>query len=427
MCAVQIESQASSLQGEVLIPSSKSHTVRALFFALLAEGESTIRHPLDSGDTRAALLAAQGLGAEIAVGEAWTVQGRGGPPAPPANVLDVANSGTTLYIAAGAAALMDGCAVFTGDGQIRRRSAENLLAALRDLGAEAFSTRGNGCAPLVVGGPLRGGSTRIECPTSQYLTSLLMAAPLAPEETRIEVPLLHEAPYVRMTLDWLERLGVRVTAAADLSEFTVPGGQGYRSFDRQMPGDYSSATFFLCAAAVTEGEVLLRGLDPADPQGDKAVLDYLRAMGATVAEEADGLRVGGGALRGTELDLNATPDALPAMAVTACFAEGTTRLVNVPQARMKETDRIAVMAAELERLGGRVRELADGLEIEGAGLRGGKVCGHGDHRVVMSLCLAGLRCREPVRVTTAESVAVTFPDFPEKLAALGGRVRLIED
>ena len=423
-----LRSSASTINGTVLIPSSKSHTVRALMFGLLADGTSTIRNPLDSGDTQAAIHTVRALGATVNVSDAdWTVTGVGGAGNAPDAVVDVLNSGTTLYIAMSIAANCKGYVVFTGDDQIRRRPAGNLVNALRDLGATAFSTRNNGCAPLVVGGPLKGGTTTIECPTSQYLTSLLIGTALGENDSHIRVPLLHEQPYVHMTLRWLDDLGIRYRRADDLSEFTVPGGQKYPVFNKRMAGDFSSATFFLCGAAMAGGTVLLEGLDMADTQGDKAVVDYLRAMGVRIDVEADGLRVHGGSLKGAEIDLNATPDALPAMAAMACFADGVTKLVNVPQARLKETDRIAVMAKELSALGARVTERPDGLEITGGTLKGGRARGHADHRVVMALCLAGLRSQKPVEVDTAEAVSVTFPTFPERLSALGGRLEAIDD
>ncbi|MFO7975697.1 MAG: 3-phosphoshikimate 1-carboxyvinyltransferase, partial [Candidatus Hydrogenedentota bacterium] len=287
------------------------------------------------------------------------------------------------------------------------------------------STRDNGCAPFVVEGRLRGGKTSIEAVTSQYLSSLLMAAPLADGDTEIDVPLLNEAPYVQMTLEWLERRGITVEHD-DLRSFRVPGGQQYESFDRRIPGDFSSATFFLAAGALEGNDVLSRGLDRNDVQGDKAVLDYLRAMGAQVVDEEHGIRVRAKALKGTELDLNATPDALPMMAVLGCFAEGTTRLVNAPQARMKETDRIAVMCRELTKLGGRVEELADGLVVHQSTLHGGNVEGHGDHRVVMALAVGATQIDGPVRIRGYEAADITYPRFVEDLTRLGGGARIAE-
>jgi 3-phosphoshikimate 1-carboxyvinyltransferase len=203
----------------------------------------------------------------------------------------------------------------------------------------------------------------------------------------------------------------------------VPGGQRYPAFERAIPGDFSSATFFLAAAAVTGSELFLRGLDMSDTQGDKAVVGMMEAMGCTVRVERDGLRIAGPErLRGGTFDLNATPDALPAMAVAGSVAEGETRLVNVPQARIKETDRLSMMARELARLGAAVEELPDGLIIRGGGLRGADVSGHGDHRVVMALAVAGLAAEGETTVDTAEAAAVTFPEFADLLRQAGGCV-----
>ncbi len=417
--------ERSALSGSARIPGSKSHTIRAAVIASLADGVSTIREPLDSLDTLACVRVCRGLGAQIQA-EArtanWTVTGTGGKLAPPEDVLDVGNSGTTLYVTLSTAALGRGWSVFTGDEQTRRRPAGPLLEALRALGAEAFSTRGNGLAPIVIRGPLRGGHASIECPTSQYLTSLLLNCPLAEGDAVIDVPLLNEQPYVEMTLSWLDRQGIRYEREG-FRRFRVPGRQSYKPFDLAIPADFSSATFFLCAAAITGSEVTLLGLDRNDSQGDKAVLDYLAAMGAGVEWLPDGVRVRGGQLRGGEFDLNATPDALPAMAVAACFASGETRLVNVPQARIKETDRIAVMRQELSKMGARVEELPDGLVVRGGGLRGAEVDGHADHRVVMALAVAGMAASGRTEITTAEAAAVTFPNFVELMAGLGARIR----
>lgn len=427
---MRLVSRKSSLAGAVRIPASKSHTVRAVLLGALAGGECVIRDPLDSHDTRSALAAARGLGAEVAEEnrELWRVCGVDGRPEARGQTIDVGNSGTTLYLALAAAALSRGGSVrFDGDAQIRRRSAKNLLGSLNDLGAWHACDGGEGCCPLELRGTLRGGATTIECPTSQYLSALLIAAPLAEGDTSIDVPLLYERPYVGMTLRWLDDLEISLNYAPDLSRFEIPGGQRLPAFDRAMPGDFSSATFFLVAAAITGSELLLRGLDLDDAQGDKAVVDYLRRMGADIAAVDGGLLVRkGDGLRGAELDLNATPDALPALAVAACFAEGETSLGNVPQARIKETDRIAVMAAELANLGAYVEELPDGLVVHGGGLDGGKVCGHGDHRVVMAFAVAGLAARGEVEVDTAEAAAVTFPDFAELLRAVGGAVEALD-
>lgn len=418
--------ERARLRGEVVIPGSKSHTIRAVAIATLAEGESRIHAPLESEDTRAAVAAYQALGAQIDVSRGlWRVTGTAGALQAPGNI-DVGNSGTTLRIVMGSCALLrEGMAVLTGDEQIRRRPSGPLARSLTDLGARVRSSRGNGCPPFVVEGTLRGGETSIEAVTSQYLSSLLINVPLADGASTIRVPLLNEKPYVEMTLDWIQRHGIQFEQDG-WREFRLPGGQRYQPVDRTVPADFSSATFFLGAGALGDNDVLLRGLDMNDTQGDRAVVDYIRQMGARVEVTDDGVRVRAKELVGCEIDLNATPDALPMMAVLGCFARGATRLVNVPQARLKETDRLAVMRTELERMGAKIEELPDGLVIEESQLRGAEVDGHGDHRVVMALAIAGTTLAEPTVVQGYEAVSVTFPTFVDALSGLGATVRIEE-
>lgn len=408
-------------------PGSKSHTIRAVAIASLASGESRIRVPLNSEDTTASVQAYRALGASIETSvDLWRVRGMGGHLTAPREIIDVANSGTTLRIVMGSCALLrEGKAVLTGDEQIQRRPSGPLAESLTQLGARAVSVRGNGCAPFEVEGRLRGGQTSIRAVSSQYLTSLLINTPLGDGDSRILVPLLNERPYVHMTLDWLGWQGIRIHHS-DLSEFRVPGGQTYRPVDSRIPGDFSSATFFLCAGALGRNDVLVRGLDMTDSQGDRAVADYLRQMGACVEVGDEGIRVRAADLAGCEIDLNATPDALPMMAVLGCFARGATRLVNVPQARIKETDRIAAMCAELGKMGARARELEDGLVIEESRLAGAEVDGHGDHRVVMALAIAGTVVSGRTIVHGSEAAGVTYPGFVDALAQLGAKVRQVE-
>jgi 3-phosphoshikimate 1-carboxyvinyltransferase len=415
--------EKSTLNGAVQIPGSKSHTIRAVAIAALAEGTSRIFSPLDSADAHASRRVYRQFGARIEELEGeWRVQGLGGNPSPPEDIIDVRNSGTTMRVALGSAALMtgSGLAVLTGDEQVRRRPCGPLAAALTALGARVESCLGTGNPPFVVRGRIRGGEATIEAVTSQYVSALLINAPLAEGDTVLHVPLLNEKPYVMMTLDWLARQGVRVDHDSGLSEFRIPGGQRYRPVNRPIPADFSSATFFLAAGALSGNRVGCRGLDMSDTQGDKAVVDYLRAMGASVQVEADAVVVEGGALRGCEIDMNATPDALPMMAVLACFAEGTTRLTNVPQARLKETDRIHVMRTELEKMGASVTELPDGMVIEKSALHNADVEGHGDHRVIMALSIAATQVAGATTIHGADAVDVTYPGFAHDLRGLGG-------
>ena len=424
---MQLISRKSRLKGTVSIPASKSHTIRAVAVAALADGKSLIHNPLASSDAEASVRCYTALGAQIDTSnpELWTVAGLGGRVVPPRQTIDVGNSGTTLRIAMGSAALADPgqATTFTGDEQIQSRPVGPLLQALTDLGATCESLKSNGMAPVRITGRLKGGRTSIEAKTSQYLSSLLMCTPLAEGDSEIEVTLLNEPGYVQMTLDWLDKQGI-VYESDNMRHFRVKGGQVYKPYEAPVPADFSSATFFLCAAALFGDEVTLEGLDFTDSQPDKAVVDYLRGMGADITVGDNRITIKATTLHGIEIDMNATPDALPAMAVTAALAEGTTRLVNVPQARNKETDRIACMAQELARLGVQAEELPDGLVVHHSELKGGRVNGHSDHRIVMALSLAGLALGEPCTIDTAEAISVTFPSFVDLMQALGANMTL---
>jgi len=424
---MQLVSRKSRLQGTVLIPASKSHTIRAVAIASLAEGRSFIRSPLASADTMSAVGTYRALGAAIDTSDParWVVDGTGGRLEASAEPVDVGNSGTTLNIAIGSASLVaDGQTVtFTGDKQTQSRPVGPLLQALSELGPKCVSVNGNGKAPVKITGRLAGGRTTIACPTSQYLSSLLLCTPLAEQDTEIGVAMLNEPGYVQMTLDWLDSQGI-MYRRQHMARFSVSGGQRYKPFDRPVAADFSSATFFLCAGALVGEEVTLLGLDFNDSQPDKAVVEYLKSMGADITVAADSVTVKATPLKGTEIDMNKTPDALPAMAVTAAFAEGTTRLVNVAQARGKETDRIACMAAELRKLSVEVEELPDGLVVHGGRPKPASVHGWADHRIVMAMALAGLAMNEPLTVDTAEAMSVTFPDYVNLMHALDADVKV---
>ena len=408
------------------IPGSKSHPSRAAAIASLADGESRVREPLLASDTVAAFDAYRLLGAEAVDEGDVLVQGVAGHPQIPDNVIDVGNSGTTLYIALASAALVDGYSVFTGDDQIRRRPAQPLIDALNSLGASVKSTRDNGMAPIIVRGPLRGGRIKLDGrKTSQYLTSLLINCPLAQQESVIEVENVTEKPYIEMTLQWLSDQKIEIEND-DFKRFRIPGGQSYAAFDKPIPADWSSATFFMCAAAITGSELTLLGLDMNDSQGDKAVADMLVKMGATIKPTPDGIKVSGGTLRAADFDLADTPDALPALAVTACFAEGETRLYNVAQARLKETDRISVMREELQKMGADIEEMPDGLVIRKSDLTASYVHGHADHRVIMALGIAGLALSDETTIDTADALSVTFPEFASLMNSVGAHMSIID-
>lgn len=418
----------SKLNGRVRIPASKSHTIRAVAAAALAEGTSYIRNPLSSSDAASSAAAYTALGAAVNTSnpQCWQVEGVGGKVQAPSHTIDVGNSGTTLRLAAGSASLVcEGAIVrFTGDHQIQRRPIEPLMASLTELGAKCRCVKANGCAPIEVGGHLKGGATTIECVTSQYLSSLLMCCPLAEHDSEINVTLLNEPDYVKITTDWLDWQGIKYSRGKNGLYYYVKGAQKYQAFDREIPADFSSATFFLCAAAMAGGEVMIEGLDYGDSQPDKAVTEYLRAMGASIEIDGAVTTVKASELKGIDIDMNGTPDALPMMAVVGTFAEGTTRLLNVPQARKKETDRIACMACELAKMGAKIEELSDGLVIHKSKLSAAVADGNDDHRIVMSMAVAGMLTEGVTTITGAEAMNVTFPSFASLMRDLGADIEM---
>ena len=428
---MKLIAKKSRLKGTVSIPASKSHTIRAVAIASLADGKSLIRNPLDSSDTLAAVGCYRALGAEIDTSDPamWKVRGVAGHVAAPKDPVDVANSGTTLLVAMGSAALVEPgqTITFTGDAQTQSRPVGPLCNSLAELGAKCVTVKNNGKAPVKITGRLSGGKTAIAASTSQYLSSLLLCTPLASKDTLIDVTLLNEPGYARMTLDWLDRQHIEYENH-DMRKFIVKGNQSYKAYEGTVAADFSSATFFLCAAALIGDEVTLLGLDFADSQPDKAAVEYLRAMGADIQVGADGITVKASQLHGTDIDMNKTPDALPAMAVTAAFAAGTTRLLNVPQARAKETDRIKCMAEELTKMGVAVEELPDGLVVHGGGkIRPAELNGRADHRIVMALSLAGMVLDKQCIIDTAEAISVTFPTYVKLMGILGANMKLVSD
>ncbi|NOY75279.1 MAG: 3-phosphoshikimate 1-carboxyvinyltransferase, partial [Kiritimatiellaeota bacterium] len=274
----------SKLSGSISIPGSKSHTIRAVAIAAMAEGRSRILAPLVSNDTLAAVSAAMSLGAGVDRGndDIWTVDGLGGMFNIGDLMLVLGNSGTSLRVFAGIASLADSTISFDGDASLRSRPMKPLLQALSRLGVE--TTDSDGHCPISVRGPLSGGATGIEGASSQFLTSLLLCLPLARTDSIVKVFKLNEKPYVEMTLKWLADEGIQIEYPDDMSHFTIKGGQTYPAFEKRMPADFSTAAFPLAAAAATGSEIDILGLDFNDYQGDKLVFGFVAEMGAEIVK-----------------------------------------------------------------------------------------------------------------------------------------------
>jgi 3-phosphoshikimate 1-carboxyvinyltransferase len=418
----------SPLVGSITIPPSKSHTIRSLLVATLAEGVSTIRRPLLQGDGASAIRAAQTMGATVEPRDGdLVITGIGNRYDEGRTVFDMGNSATSTNLFMSVAALGKRERRFDGDRSLRSRPFRNLLAALGKLGASYSFVHPPADLPFLIKGPLHGGATVVNGISSQFVSSLLFTCPLLSHDTEITVENLREKPYIELTLWWLKKQGIAFSHTDDFTLFDIKGDQRYQPFDLAIPADFSGATFAACAAAMGNTSLTLAGLDFSDPQGDKGVFDLLRDMGASITHGHEGASVTGpAALSGRTLDLNTMPDALPAMAVVASTAEGVTHIVNVAHARIKETDRIKVMAIELAKMGVDITERDDGLVIRGGTLTGAHVNGHNDHRVVMALAIAGLNAEGETIIDSAEAAEVTYPSFAEDFKRLGAKIEAVK-
>ena len=412
----------SEISGEITIPASKSHTIRALLIATLAKGESIVKDALLTGDGESALHAAKAIGAQVNLNNGdLTIIGCGKDIKPKKSVF-MGNSGTGTRLFATAAALSTSEITFDGDSSLRSRPMLPLLKAIKNLGGKYSCSDKEGYLPFTVSGPLVGGDITVDGTTSQYLSSLLLTTPLLKNRTTITVKNLNEQPYVEMTLWWLDKMGIQYSADFNKGVFTVEGEQEYTPIVEAIPGDFSSATFAAVGAALSKKSVYIKGIDFTDPQGDKDVFKVLEKMGAKLSYQPDGVIVEPNELKGIEIDLNSMPDALPAISVLATAAKGETKIFNVAQARIKETDRISVMASELGKMGADIRELDDGLIIRESKLTGTNVNGHDDHRIVMALTLAGMIADNETTVDTVEAANVTYQSFASDFSAIGADI-----
>ena len=408
------------LSGKIIIPSSKSQTIRALLISVFSRGVSYIKHPLISDDTESCINAVKAMGADVSILENGdiTVDATYAFSDMDELSIDAGNSGTTEYLSLPMLSSLGIQVNIDGDEMLRKRPLKPLLDALESLGAETESTEG--FPPASIRGPLDGGECTIECKTSQYLSGLLLGAPLAIGDSHIKCSVLFEKPYVKMTLKWLDDQGIKYRISDDLEEVWVKGGQSYKPLDTYIEGDFSSASFFFVAAAIHGTEVTVEGLDKNSTQGDKEILNILEKMGCSIKWNGMAVTVKGPEkLKGGVFDLNAIPDTLPALSVAAAFAEGDTILGNVEQARIKETDRIKVMRENLNELGVEAEERRDALIIHGNGsVKGGKAKGYGDHRVIMALAILGTRTEEETEIDDVSAASVTFPTFFDLLEKL---------
>jgi 3-phosphoshikimate 1-carboxyvinyltransferase len=424
-----VVNNTSHLSGTATPPASKSQTIRGLILSLLACGESTLMNGLASEDSDDAKRVCQSLGCGITeAANCLTVTSQGLPITPLSNHIYSGNSGITTRFIMPALGLRknSGTPIILDCGeQMRLRPVRSLVSALRDLGMNIEYNETEGMLPITLSGELLGGTTSVDGITSQYLSALLLTLPCAPKNSTISVKNLHERPYVDLTLYWLKQhhIAYEHTQHDDSDTYFLPGNQIYQAFSTTIASDFSSASYLIAAAALIRGRVILTGLDMDDPQGDKALITILQKMGATIFFEEKTLIIeGGGPLTGIRIDANDIPDLLPVLAVLGTQATGHTEIVNVAQARIKETDRIHSMTEGLTTLGAKIIEHSAGMTIYQSPLTGGSVKGYGDHRTVMALSIAGLCATHTTYIDDANAINKTFPNYVALMQSLGAKM-----
>jgi len=350
----------------------------------------------------------------------WEIVGTNGHLSTAEDVINCGNSGIILRFFTALTTCCDGYTVLTGDESLRHiRPCQPLLDAINNLGAWGVSSKGDGHAPVIVRGRLKGGSTEIDGMDSQPVSAMLIAAALADAPTELIVKNPGEKPWIGVTLDWLSRCGVDYSND-NFERYRIRGNSKWDAFEVKIPLDWSAALYPIAAALITpNSEVHLPGMDINDCQGDKIVIDILKEMGADIEVTDQEVIARTSELKGIKIDCNDFVDQLPLLAVIGAFAEGKTQLVNAEICRHKECDRIAETAAALTAMGGQVEQLTDGLVVKQAKLSGTLQSSRNDHRMVMSLAVAALGAEGKTKITDANCIKKTFPAFAEQMMGLG--------
>lgn len=396
------------LPSKVRAPASKSHTVRALILSAFAKGKSRLKNLLISEDAKKLIVALEKLGAQfhweeanqdslelIVIGNAGVIKSCF------SESLDLGNSGIALRFLSALTALAKRPIHLTGDASLLSRPMDDLSNALRELKACINSNR-----PLCV---------ELEGRDSQPVSALIFLGALLMQPLEIRVKNPGEKPWVSVSLDWLDRLGVAYKNE-DFQRITVFGKGGYSGFSYEVPGDFSSISYPLVAAILMRSHLVIEGIDFLDSQGDKALIYLLQDMGADVRTSQHALEVFPTEfLEGRAIDVNPIIDALPLLAVIGCFAKGKTHLFNGGIAKVKECNRIEVIAQELKKMGAHIEVEKEGLIIYEKALKGAFVDSHKDHRIALALSIAALRAEGKTYLSQASCIEKTYPYFLETL------------
>jgi 3-phosphoshikimate 1-carboxyvinyltransferase len=423
MADMLVRKLKKALDAELVAPACKYYTHRAFILGSLAEGETTVLGTSDADDNMSTVRAIRGLGARVEqIPGGYKVWG--GSYRTPDDIINVGNSGTTIQFMLGLASTAPGTTVFTGDGSIRCRPFGPLNEALQKWGVPCWSTRGNGMAPIVVRKneglkPVAETSGWI----SQWVSSLVLLAPFAGQDVIVRVTTPADSPtYVQITMSMMAQCGVRVERSDDCRVYSIPAPQKFHPTTFQIPGDFALAAYGLVAAAITGGRVKYTNLDINSIQAEKGIIPFLQEMGADLRIDAEAKMIelhGGRRLRAIDWDGNDSPDVIPIMALACALAEGKSRLFNIAQLRAKESNRLAEML-QLNKMGAQVREMEDGLEIEGVDrLHGAAMDSVFDHRLAMTWMIAGCAAEVETVVKGVEAASISYPDFLRDMKMLG--------
>ena len=408
---------AGSIRGTITPPSSKSYAQRAIALALLTNGRSVLRNLEFCKDTRSALKCIEALGAKVEFLDDSTLAIEGGLK-PTSDTLYVGESGLATRLFTPIASLNPTPLTIQGEGTLLYRPMTMMIEPLRQLGVQVRD--GGGFLPIEVQGPIHGGKIKVDgSVSSQFITGLLLALPLAEEDTTLYVDSPVSTPYIDMTIDTARHFGVEIMHnEGDYSEFFIEGSQQYTPTDLAIEGDWSGAASILVAGAIA-GEVTVKNLSTLSKQADMAICRALERAGAGIVIEQDSITVSKRNLRAFEFDATNCPDLFPALAALAAAAEGVSVIKGTNRLRHKESDRAETICSEYEKLGIEVDISEDNImRIRGGEIHPATTFSHDDHRIAMSLAISALRCKGEVVIENAECVEKSYPTFFEDLESI---------
>lgn len=406
-----------SANGTITPPSSKSYAQRAIALALLAEGRTTLRNIEFCKDTRSAISCIEALGAKVSYLDESTIAIDGGLH-PVTDTLMVGESGLATRLFTPIASLNSTPIYIKGEGTLLHRPMMMMIEPLRRLGVEVRD--GGGHLPIEVKGPIHGGNIEVDGSfSSQFITGLLLALPLAKEDTTLHVRSAVSTPYIDMTIDTAKRFGVEIMHhEGDYSEFYIEGGQKYTPADLAIEGDWSGASTMLVAGAIS-GRVTVKNLSTLSKQADTAICRALERAGAGIIIEGDSITVTKRRLRSFTFDATNSPDLFPALAALAAAAHGQSTIIGTQRLLHKESDRAETIRQEYEKLGIEVDISEENvMKIRGGEIHPATVFSHNDHRIAMSLAVSALRCKGDVTIENAECVEKSYPTFFEDLESI---------